>query len=87
LFVNFSKWMNPRPKGKEAYNPTKHEHYANIVTHASLVIPSIIAVLYMISYTRSHDQYTSTLIYGTSLVMLFSVSTLFHFFSCVNKFK
>ena len=82
-----SKWMNPRAKGKEQYNPTNHEHYANIITHAFAIVPSIVAVSYMISFTRSHAQYRSTLIYGTSLIMLFSVSTLFHFFSYNKKFR
>lgn len=35
---SWSKWMNPRPKGRCAYNPTVFEHYANVFTHGVSII-------------------------------------------------
>jgi len=80
-----SKWMNPKAKGKEAYKPTQIEHYANFFTHAAVILPSVLCVCHMLSYCRSHAQYKSSLIYGCSLVMLFTMSTLFHAVSCSSK--
>lgn len=62
----------------EAYNPTVVEQVANCVTHGIFVIPSIVAVYYMLTHSTSHQHYFCSLVYGIALVMLFTVSTTFH---------
>lgn len=76
-----SKWMNPRAKPGDQYNPTEVEHYANVFTHGLVIIPSIIGAIYMSSYSKTSDQFRTSIIYGISLILLFTVSTLFHLFS------
>ncbi|CAF0770623.1 unnamed protein product, partial [Brachionus calyciflorus] len=84
----FKNWMNPRPKSCCPYSPTIFEHYANVITHGLMIIPSILGAYQLNSYAKTHAQHKSTLIYGISLILLFSVSTLFHLCSmldCLNK--
>lgn len=79
--------MNPRPRGCCPYQPTQAEHYANVLTHGLVIVPSIVGCYYLNAYTKTHAQYKSTLIYGISLILLFTVSTLFHLFSMVNRWR
>jgi|ERR1712127_520894 len=76
-----NKWMNPKC---HPYKPTSIEHYANILTHGLVIIPSIYGAMCLGQYSKTHEQYTSTLIYGISLILLFTVSTLFHWFSHIQ---
>lgn len=78
------KWMNPRC---HPYKPTYLEHYANILTHGFVIIPSIVGLFFLGQYSKNHDQYKSTMIYGISLILLFTVSTLFHWFSLLSHIK
>lgn len=75
------KWMNPKC---HPYKPTLLEHYANIITHGAVILPSILGAYFLVQYSKNHDQIKSSLIYGTSLILLFSVSTIFHWFSMIN---
>ncbi|KRT80747.1 hypothetical protein AMK59_5789, partial [Oryctes borbonicus] len=79
-------WKNKKPKPKEAYIPTKIEHVANVVTHAIGVIPSLLATHELWSRSYNGAQFISTIIYGATLVFLFSISTSFHcvFYSSKN---
>lgn len=79
--------MNPRPNSCCPYKPTIFEHYANVATHALAIVPSIFGAIYLINYAKTYAHYTAALIYGSSLIMLFSVSTLFHLFSMFKSLR
>lgn len=79
------KWMNSKPKPKEAYDPTPVEHVANIVTHGVWVAPSVFATMELISRSYSFAQFISAVVYGATLIFLFSVSTSFHCVFFCNK--
>ncbi|XP_049854595.1 monocyte to macrophage differentiation factor 2 isoform X1 [Schistocerca gregaria] len=71
-------WMNEKPTHHKPYRPAPIEHIANVVTHGVWVVPSIIACFALIQRATSWPQYWSAVIYGSALVLLFSVSTFFH---------
>ena len=79
--------MNPKPRSCCPYNPTLIEHYANVITHGLVILPSILGAYYLTSYAKTHEQYKTTLIYGISLILLFTVSTLFHLCSMLECLK
>lgn len=33
ITIDINRWMNPRAKAGDQYNPTQVEHYANVFTH------------------------------------------------------
>ncbi|EZA47601.1 monocyte to macrophage differentiation factor 2 [Ooceraea biroi] len=70
--------MNRRACTNEAYIPTSIEHVANIATHGIWIIPSVICSVRLFRYSSTSDQYISSYVYGTSLILLFGVSTIFH---------
>ncbi|XP_076243407.1 monocyte to macrophage differentiation factor 2 [Calliopsis andreniformis] len=72
------KWMNPRACTNEAYVPTSIEHVANVATHGIWVLPSIIGSLELIRRSTTWTQLVSAYVYGTSLILVFAVSTFFH---------
>lgn len=82
IFVNFLnrsvKWMNQRAKPKEAYRPTQIEHLANVLTHGIWIVPSIIATVELIRRSQTTEQYISAIVYGATLILIFTVSTIFH---------
>lgn len=79
-----NRWMNPKC---HPYKPTVYEHYANILTHGFVILPSVIGAISLTQFSKTHDQYKSTMIYGISLILLFTVSTLFHWFSLISQIK
>ncbi|XP_072398518.1 monocyte to macrophage differentiation factor 2 isoform X1 [Diabrotica undecimpunctata] len=72
------QWMNKKAPSKEAYCPTSVEHIANIITHGIWIIPSISAALELISRSKDADHMLSAIVYGATLIFVFSVSTSFH---------
>ncbi|CAH1188370.1 unnamed protein product [Phyllotreta striolata] len=72
------QWMNQPARPQEAYCPTPIEHVANILTHGIWIIPSITATIELIKRSKDNDQMLSALVYGATLIFLFTVSTLFH---------
>ncbi|CAK9833019.1 Monocyte to macrophage differentiation factor 2 [Anthophora retusa] len=72
------KWMNPRACTNEAYTPTSVEHMANVATHGIWVLPSILGSLELIRRSTTWTQLISAYVYGTSLILVFTVSTFFH---------
>ncbi|KAG7210220.1 hypothetical protein KM043_011771 [Ampulex compressa] len=72
------KWMNPRACTNEAYIPTSIEHVANVATHGIWVIPSVVGSLELIRRSSTWTQLVSAYVYGTSLILVFAVSTFFH---------
>lgn len=72
------KWMNQRASTNEAYQPTHIEHIANVVTHGMWVMPSLLAGITLIQRSSTTMQLVSALVYGTALLLLFTVSTFFH---------
>lgn len=84
MCFNSNRWMNP--KGNP-YRPTLLEHYANIITHGAAIIPAIYGACSLVTYAKTHEQHRTVLIYGLSLFLLFTISTLFHLFSMLNHLK
>lgn len=77
--------MNPRAPPKEQYQPSYIEHIANIITHAVWIFPSVLGTVELYRRSRSNAQILSALVYGLTLICLFSVSTSFHcVFYCQN---
>lgn len=70
--------MNARAYTNQAYNPTSIEHVANMATHGIWIIPSIIAGLELLRRSVTWTQFVSACIYGTSLTLVFVISTFFH---------
>jgi len=70
--------MNKKALPQEAYNPTPVEHAANVITHGIWVIPSILATVKLLERSHNGAQSVSALVYGGTLIFLFSVSTSFH---------
>ncbi|XP_033332938.1 monocyte to macrophage differentiation factor isoform X1 [Megalopta genalis] len=72
------EWMNPRACINEAYNPTTIEHVANVATHGIWIVPSVMGCLELIRRSITLTQFVSAYVYGTSLILVFAVSTFFH---------
>ena len=72
------KWMNPRANTNEAYVPTYVEHLANVITHGIWVLPSLLGGLELVNRSETWTQLVSAWVYGTSLLLVFGVSTFFH---------
>lgn len=72
------KWMNPRACTNEAYTPTSIEHMANVATHGIWVVPSVIGGIELVRRSATWAQFVSACVYGTSLILVFAVSTFFH---------
>jgi len=80
-----SGWKNERPNNNNAYVPTQKEHFANIITHGVLVIPSFWLSYLMYSNATGPTQTYAALVYGAVLSGLFSVSTVFHCVAAVSN--
>lgn len=85
--TKFKKYMNSRAIGNEAYVPTELEHIANMITHGIWVLPSFAGTIFLLQQSQSRNQYIAALVYGFSLVALFSISTIFHSVFYVGKFR
>lgn len=72
------KWMNHRAKPTEAYKPTQIEHIANVLTHGIWVVPSIMATVELVKRSYTTEQMISAVVYGATLILIFTVSTTFH---------
>ncbi|XP_011643576.1 monocyte to macrophage differentiation factor 2 isoform X2 [Pogonomyrmex barbatus] len=70
--------MNPRACTNEAYTPTSIEHVANVATHGIWVVPSVIGGIELVRRSATWTQFVSACVYGTSLILVFAVSTFFH---------
>ncbi|CAH1180058.1 unnamed protein product [Phaedon cochleariae] len=80
-------WMNKKALPQEAYCPTTIEHIANILTHGIWIIPSIVGTLELVNRSKDSDHLLSALIYGATLIFLFSISTSFHCVFYCNKYR
>ncbi|XP_077263335.1 monocyte to macrophage differentiation factor 2 isoform X3 [Temnothorax americanus] len=78
IFRNTIKWMNPRACTNEAYTPTSIEHMANVATHGIWIVPSVIGSIELVRRSATWAQFVSACVYGTSLILVFAVSTFFH---------
>lgn len=67
----------------EVTNYTREEELANIITHGIGAILSVIGCILLVVYAAQHgDAYhiTSVSIFGTTLILLYGMSTLYHWF-------
>ncbi|KAH8400457.1 hypothetical protein KR222_000450 [Zaprionus bogoriensis] len=72
------RWKNAKAKPGRAYEPTKIEQLANVITHGIWIVPAIFAVVKLFERSNSSSQYLVSWVYGTALCMLFTISTFFH---------
>lgn len=72
------KWKNPQACKNEAYVPTLVEHVANVITHGIWIVPALLGALELIDRASSWSRLLSAIVYGVSLLLLFTVSTVFH---------
>uniref|UniRef100_A0A1B6LPD0 Monocyte to macrophage differentiation protein n=1 Tax=Graphocephala atropunctata TaxID=36148 RepID=A0A1B6LPD0_9HEMI len=72
------KWKNERASPNRAYVPTTLEHIANIITHGIWIPPSVYAGTVLLHRSTSKLQYCAAVVYGSALVLCFTVSTVFH---------
>ncbi|KAG5673971.1 hypothetical protein PVAND_003967 [Polypedilum vanderplanki] len=71
------KWKNP-PSKHCAYEPTEIEHIANIISHGFLILPSALASMLLYMKSKTYDHQLVSIIYGSALVLLFSISFAYH---------
>lgn len=71
----------------QCYKPTLLEKVCNISTHGVSIIPAIIAMYYMIVVSSTSLQLYCAYLYGTALVLLFLVSTIYHMLSMIESPK
>merc|ERR1711936_1208655 len=62
-----SDWKNERPRNNNAYVPTQKEHFANIVTHGVLVMPSFWLSYLMFNNATGPTQIYAAIVYGAVL--------------------
>ncbi|XP_060521554.1 monocyte to macrophage differentiation factor 2 isoform X2 [Cylas formicarius] len=72
------QWMNQKALPTEQYQPAYIEHIANIITHGIWIFPSILGAVELFQRSQDRAQFVSAVIYGLTLILLFSVSTFFH---------
>lgn len=85
--ADLKRLKNNPPKPGEAYQPTDVEQIANIITHGAWVIPSALALMFMVYLATSDLHLTVAVIYGLALLALFSVSTAYHFVSYTGRLR
>ncbi|XP_005094476.1 monocyte to macrophage differentiation factor [Aplysia californica] len=84
--ADFSRLKNRRALPGEQYQPTDVEHLANVISHGVWILPSFLALCFMVWTSANGLQLTTTLVYGGALVLLFSTSTVFHILSYTGRF-
>ncbi|CAG0922034.1 unnamed protein product [Notodromas monacha] len=79
------KWMNKVAECGQAYRPTEVEHVANIISHAIWIFPSTHLLLSMLDMSVNVRQSVAAWTFGSALILLFLVSTLFHVVSWIGN--
>ncbi|XP_073976117.1 monocyte to macrophage differentiation factor 2 isoform X1 [Rhodnius prolixus] len=72
------QWMNERATSDKAYVPTSAEHIANMITHGMWVLPSAYGSFHLVTRSTSWAHFWAAFVYGLSLILCFTVSTVFH---------
>lgn len=57
---------------------TAKEERLNVITHGIGIVLSLVALLLMMLTSSSYEQVVSSLVFGMSLVILYTASTLYH---------
>jgi len=83
-----SGYMNCCAAKGDQYEPTTVEQVANILTHGVSILPAISCVHDMLKRTGSSQlHHNVALLYGTSFVMLFTVSATFHLVALIPSLR
>ncbi|BFZ03158.1 hypothetical protein BsWGS_06197 [Bradybaena similaris] len=86
--INYYSWlMNHRACRNEQYQPTDVEHLANVISHGVWILPSFLALIFMVHMSATSLQKIASLVYGSALVLLFTTSTIFHILSYTGRYK
>jgi len=72
------QWMNEKASHGKAYDPTAVEHIANVITHGVWILPSTYGTWVLVQRSQTWPQLGAALIYGLSLILIFTMSTVFH---------
>ncbi|KAL9872452.1 monocyte to macrophage differentiation factor isoform 2-T2 [Glossina fuscipes fuscipes] len=78
LHLRNVRWKNDKATPDCAYQPTKIEQLANIITHGIWIIPAIVCANKLFERSKNSSQYLVCWVYGGALTMLFIISTFFH---------
>lgn len=77
--------MSPASTARSSLCDTHREEVASILTHAAGIVFSIVATAAMIVVSEGEPlRLLSSLIFGSSLILLYSSSTLYHFFTAAR---
>ena len=71
----------------ECYQPTTLEQVCNSFTHGVSIIPAMYATHLMIQNSHSQLLYFIAILYGCSLVMLFTISTTYHVMALIPSIR
>ncbi|KAK6041227.1 hypothetical protein COOONC_21268, partial [Cooperia oncophora] len=80
-----SLYKNKRAGKGEAYEPTTYEHWANTISHAVGIVPSVVVFWHMVTISHRELQFYLMIVYGLFTTLLFSSSTCYHV--CELKFR
>ena len=81
FFELSNKWMNLTPKQPPSVaEQTKFEEYLNAISHGVGAILGLIGLGLLITYDTSKTTWSlfSVVVYGLSIIILFTASTLYH---------
>ncbi|MEQ2199980.1 hypothetical protein XENOCAPTIV_018803 [Xenoophorus captivus] len=70
--------MNRRASANCRYQPTVYEHAANCYTHALLIVPAFVGMMFLHCLSNNNWERITAWVYGLGLCALFVVSTVFH---------
>jgi hemolysin III len=63
---------------KKSYDQTLGEEIANAISHGLMAIFGIVAIILLIIRSQTNIEYFASIIFGTGIILLYTMSTLYH---------